>query len=257
MSFFSNLFPPIRPRVAAATVASPSPVRLLVSTAPVLLTVTVALLTSGAANPSPPFDSVGSVVGHAAIVTLPVDGEAGTNIMLLLDESRERREPDGWVDHIFTLRTNAHVGYGNNVRLDDVIVDWSKARKTVTVRRNSESIMSLTLQNDNDMPTTVVPSVRYGYDIGHHGGLGLRLPSVDRGRLTAAERVALTDVLTNAILGGDCDGGGPGAESCSVNCKFGHDDCSVTCQDGYYACCDHSFWYGTSCGCEEQTPTIM
>lgn len=76
-------------------------------------------------------------------------------------------------------------------------------------------------------------------------------------RLTAAERVALTDVLTNAILGGDGDGGGPGAESCSVNCKFGHDDCSVTCQDGYYACCDHSFWYGTSCGCEEQTPTIM
>ena len=76
---------------------------VVLPTATVLLAATVAL-TSAAADPSLPLESVGSVAGQVAIVTLGVEGEPGTNIMLLIDESSDREEPDGWVDRVFTLR---------------------------------------------------------------------------------------------------------------------------------------------------------
>ena len=254
MSLLSNFFPASLSRVASMTATSLGrPARSAFPTALLLLT-SVPLLTSAAPNSTPPPDAAGSVAGHAAIVTLPVDGEAGTNVVLLLDESQDQREPDGWVDQIFTLRTDTNGGDDDNVRLDDIVIDWSRARETVTVRRNSKSIISLTLRQDGNIPVAVVPGakgVRYGYEVRHHDGLGLRLPSVDRGRLTADERLALTDVLRNAILSDDCIGGGPGASSCSISCKGTHEDCSVNCQAGYYACCDHSVLFGTSCGCVE------
>lgn len=106
------------------------------------------------------------------------------------------------------------------------------------------------------------PLVMVGYEVGYHVmPPGRLIASVQRHPAVAAEQctpwlggddcaagpvISTQSAREPVALGpGTCDGGGPGATSCSITSIEGR-SCEVTCGTGYYACCKYA---GPSCRC--------
>lgn len=200
----------------------------------------VPLFTSGAEGDCNGGFLPGNASGDVVVVSVPVQDDSGTDVVLFLDEAGTDGVPDALADRVFRLQSSGVSDLRR--RLTDVRVEWDE--DAVSVHSALEEALRLTTSATagSGLPSEVV-----GFGLSQTVGWNVLLPVATP---TAAEYASLVVSATSANA--RCDSGGRGSEACGNDC--GDRGCWVQCAPGYYACCNCSGWGSPKCNCVRMDP---
>lgn len=183
----------------------------------------------------------GSAVGDIVLVSAPVEGGTGSDVLLFLDEAGADDAPDARADRVFRLQVAGPTQLQR--RMVGVSVEWDDQAVTVDGGLRGEFRLTTSSSNSsNPLPSTVV-----GFGLSQAVGWDVTLPVAAP---TASDYLGLAALAT---MDARCDSGGEGADSCGNDC--GSRSCWVSCRAGYYACCNCSGLGTPKCKCVKEEPS--
>lgn len=170
----------------------------------------------------------------------------GWGIAVGIDSATKESGPDGIVDRVYMLQVYGPKPADLPRELDDALVLETESGIRV-VSETTKFEARLELASDED--ALFGPQ---GLDLdGIHRFRGFGLSRIDQLRLAfplEASWLAQFPPPDGRGPLAECDSGGAGSTSCSV--ENGHGGCSVTCAAGYTACCSNAGWASPAvCSC--------
>ena len=197
------------------------------------------LLASASGNRLEPGSDVGSVEGHAVVLTKHVDGGRETHLVLFIDEAHESLDPDGRTDRVFRLQALGASMDDLALSIPTARVEWRPG--TVSVRAETGPTLELTI-NEGAGSLSESGKTVTGFGLSHMVGWDFPLPDKT---FSDAEYFEVFGSMESSAA---CAAGGPLSTGCSIDC--GNDKgCSVDCADGATSCCNCNFLGIGSCKC--------
>jgi len=195
------------------------------------------LLRGGASTPLP-VEPEGVATGRVVLLELD-SAAAGSFAMMLVDEERNGRSPDGTVDRVLRLQLPHGALKGVAREFAYARVSWAHGGATLQAAGTARVSFAI-----GDVEAAPAEMQYRGFGLSQTRSWPLSIKMA----LGEGEYASLRNDIRKLFETCLCTSGGPGASGCSVNgCSGTPSSCSVSCNSPYLPCCGCSDGTGKAC----------